>query len=929
MGGFIHIYLALAVVLELIRGIPTTEWFVPVNRIRASSNDTKLEVRNILSEPNMNAAISRTKGLPTPDTDLDLGGLLGLSEDDARARLQHEGPNELPTQTKRNLFTIVLEVAREPMFLMLIAAGSLYLLMGEPADALMLLGFVFVVMAITIVQERRTERSLEALRDLSSPRALVIREGVSRRIPGREVVRGDILSLAEGDRVPADAILRRGINLSVDESLLTGESAPVGKAASNTGSDLERPGGDDLFSLFSGTLVTAGQGVVEVVSTGVRSELGKIGKALQQIEPEATLLQKDTGRMVRMFALVGIAASIVVILAYAYTRGGGATVWKQGLLAGITMAMSLLPEEIPVILTIFLALGAWRISRNRVLTRRMPAIETLGKTTVLCVDKTGTLTLNRMTLKHVVAGSHSMLVTAETSQLPEELNALLEHAILASARDPFDPMEKALHVAGGGLLRQTDQLHADWSLVRAYPLSPGLSAVSQVWRRGPNDEFIIASKGAPEAIAKLCRMSVEGREAMGQQVKAMASEGLRVLGVARGTLKGDKLPDIHADLALDFVGLLGFEDPLRPDVPAAVTECQTAGIRVIMITGDYPVTAQCIARQAGLANFENIITGPELEKLSDQDLATHAKRVGVFARVLPEQKLRIVNALKANQEVVAMTGDGVNDAPALKSSHIGIAMGGRGTDVAREAADLVLLDDDFTSIVAAIRLGRRIYDNIRKAVAFTFAVHVPIAGLSLLPVFFAGWPLLLLPTHIVFLELIIDPSCSLVFEAEADEENVMKRPPRGLKDRLFSLDTVGLAVLQGLSMLAVCIGVFLFAKQSHTSEAARALTFCTLVVAVLAVLLANRSSVVTIFTGLRMPNIALWFVVGGTVLFLPLVLLLPFAQKLFRFAPLHTVDLVLCIAAGFACAIWFDLLKLSKRWTVAHQAAANLRAIRA
>jgi len=591
--------------------------------------------------------------------------------------------------------------------------------------------------------------------------------------------------------------------------------------------------------------------------------------------------------------------------------------------------MSVLPEEIPVILTIFLALGAWRISRNRVLTRRMPAIETLGKTTVLCVDKTGTLTLNRMTLKQIVVGSHSMIVAPDASQLPEELHALLEYAILASARDPFDPMEKALHVAGDRVLGQTEHLHADWSLTHAYPISPELPAVSQAWRRGKDDKLIIATKGAPEAIAKLCRMSVEEREAMTLQVKTMASEGLRVLGVARGTLNADKLPDMHGDLALELVGLLGFEDPLRPDVPSAVSECQTAGIRVIMITGDYPVTAQSIARQAGLANFENIITGPELGKLSDEELATQAKGVGVFARVLPEQKLRIVNALKTNREVVAMTGDGVNDAPALKSSHIGIAMGSRGTDVAREAADLVLLDDDFSSIVAAIRLGRRIYDNIRKAIAFTFAVHVPIAGLSMLPVFFAGWPLLLLPTHIVFLELIIDPSCSLVFEAEAEEEDVMKRPPRGDKDRLFSLDTVGLAVLQGLSMLAVCIGVFLFAKQSHTPEAARALTFTTLVVAVMAVLLANRSSIGTIVGGLRKPNLALWYVLGGAATFLPLVLLLPFAQKLFRFGPLHTVDLVLAIAAGLACALWFDLLKLSKRWAKAHKVARNPTTIHA
>ncbi len=850
---------------------------------------------------------------------LDLSGFAGLDEAEARARLVQQGPNELPSQEKRSLLTIVLEVAREPMFLMLVAAGSLYLLMGETADALMLLGFVFVVMTITIIQERRTERSLVALRNLSSPRALVVRGGARSRIPGREVVCGDILVLAEGDRVPADALLRRGINLSVDESLLTGESAPVSKVASTHLAELERPTGNNQSSLFSGTLVTAGQGIAEVASTGIRTELGKIGKALQQIQPEETLLQKDTGRMVRMFALVGVAASIVVVIAYALTRGGGATVWKHGLLAGITMAMSVLPEEIPVILTICFALGAWRISRNRVLTRRMPAIETLGKTTVLCVDKTGTLTQNRMTLKRISAGSRSLDITPETTQLPAELNSLLENAILASARDPFDPMELALHVAGDRLLGQTAYLHTDWALVRMYPLSANLTAVSQAWQQGKNSELVIASKGAPEAIAELCHLSLEEREALAREAKALASEGLRVLAVACGVSNEGRLPENHSELGLKLVGLVAFEDPLRSNVPAAVAECRTAGIRVIMITGDYPLTAQNIACQAGLANSDNIITGPDLEKLSDAELATKAKEVGVFARVLPEQKLRIVNALKANHEIVAMTGDGVNDAPALKSADIGIAMGGRGTDVAREAADLVLLDDDFSSIVAAIRLGRRIYDNIRKAIAFTFAVHVPIAGLSMLPVFFAGWPLLLLPTHIVFLELIIDPSCSLVFEAEAAEANVMTRPPRGPTDRLFSFDTVGFAVLQGLSVLAVCAGVFLFSVRGQTPEVARALTFSTLVAAILVVLLANRSSSRTVFGGLRVRNVALWCVLGGATALLPVVLLVPMARQIFHFAPIHARSLVLSIAVGLACTLWFDLLKLSK-----HRAKTNV-----
>ncbi len=843
----------------------------------------------------------------------ELGGFAGLGEDDARTRLKDQGPNELPVQTKRSLLTIVFEVIREPMFIMLVAAGSLYLALGEPADALMLLGFVFVVMTITIVQERRTEGALEALRDLSSPRALVIRAGTQRRIPGREVVRGDVLVLSEGDRVPADAILRRGINLSVDESLLTGESAPVRKAASSTDTELQRPGGEDLFSLFSGTLVTAGQGIAEVIGTGARTEFGKIGHALQQIKPEATRLQKETGRLVRTCAMVAVAACVVVGVTYALTRGGGALVWKEGLLAGITMAMSILPEEIPVILTIFLALGAWRISRIRVLTRQMPAIETLGKTTVLCVDKTGTLTLNRMTLKRVVAGSSAIDIAPEATRLPDEVHPILEHAVLASARDPFDPMERALHATADSVLGQSDHLHPDWSLVRVYPLSPSLAAVTQAWQCGKDSDVVIASKGAPEAIAELCHLSVEQRDAMARQVAALASDGLRVLGVARGATKGSDLPETHGDLALEFVGLLGFEDPLRPPVAAAVAECRTAGIRVIMITGDYPATAQHIARQAGLANYDAVISGADLESLSDEDLAKRIEGVGVFARVLPEQKLRIVNALKANGEIVAMTGDGVNDAPALKSAHIGIAMGGRGTDVAREAASLVLLDDDFSSIVAAIRLGRRIFDNIRKAIGFTFAVHVPIAGLSILPIFCPSWPLLLLPTHIVFLELIIDPSCSLVFEAEAAEANVMTRPPRGPNDRLFSFRTVGLAVLQGLSVLAVCVGAFLFSHQSRLPDASRALTFSALVAAILVVVLANRSSTRTILGGLRIPNIALWCVLVGAAALLALVLLLPIAQRLLHFAPVQFRDVALSIVAGLSCTLWFNLLKLSAR----------------
>jgi len=831
----------------------------------------------------------------------------GLSDLEAQERLRADGPNELPTAKPRGTLDIAVEVAREPMFLLLVGAGSLYLIMGQLGDALMLLGFVFVVMGITIVQERRTERALEALRDLSSPRALVLRAGQRKRIAGREVVRGDVLVVSEGDRVPADAILRRSTNLSIDESLLTGESMPVRKIASIGESALQRQGGDDLPSLFAGTLVTSGQGIAEVLATGARTELGRIGKALQRIEPEATPLQRETARIVRTLAVVGLAACAVVVVAYALTRGGGWPLWREGMLAGIAMAMALLPEEFPVILTVFLALGAWRISRSHVLTRRMPAIETLGAATVLCVDKTGTLTQNQMVLR-ALATERAQICITDNGTLPEDFHILLRTAALASKPDPFDPMERALQVASRQLLSGGQAVEKEWSIIREYPLAPELLVVTHGWQLNPEDTTLTASKGAPEAIAELCRLPTERRARIEERTRHLASQGLRVLAVARGEITG-ALPAEHRSLVPEFLGLIAFEDPLRKHVPAAVAECRSAGIRVVMITGDYPETARSIARQAGLSDLEDVMTGPELAAMSDSEFVRRIGRTQIFARVVPEQKLRIVHALKAKGEIVAMTGDGVNDAPALKAAHIGIAMGGRGTDVAREAAALVLLDDDFSSIVAAVRLGRRIYDNIKKAITFVVAVHVPIAGLSMAPVFFQSWPLLLLPVHIVFLELIIDPSCSLIFEAEAAEADIMRRPPRNSQDHLFARKTVALAGMQGLSVLGVCLGIVFLATPGHGPGAARALSFATLVVAFLTIILVNRSWTRTALSMLRAPNSALWWVVGGAGVCLAAILSVPALQALFSFAPLHAGDLALSVAAGVGCLIWFDLLK--------------------
>ena len=833
-------------------------------------------------------------------------GFSGLSEEEAAARLLSEGYNELPSAGQRGIFSLAFGVVREPMFLLLVACGAVYLVLGDVQEALMLLGFVFFVMGLTLYEERKTENALDALRDLSSPRAQVVRDGKERRIAGREVVLDDILVVNEGDRVPADARLLSCLNLSVDESLLTGESVPVRKSDDAGEEKKVSPGGDDLPFIYSGTLVVQGQGIARVIATGTKTEIGKIGVVLQSVEPEETLLQKETDRWVRTLAVFGLSLCVLVIIYYSLTRGD----WLHGLLAGVTLAMATLPEELPVVLTIFLAMGAWRISRKQVLTRRMPAIETLGSATVLCVDKTGTLTMNRMTVSKLFAGAELLDVdTVSRNSMPEEFHELLEFSILASQLDPFDPMEKAIKETGDDYLTETEHLHKDWELVHEYALSKELLSLSRVWKSSENEQYTIAAKGAPEAVLELCHVDGPARAELFTHVADMADCGLRVLGVARAFFQQPVLPEAQGDFVFEFLGLIGLSDPVRSTVPSAIVECYSAGVRVVMVTGDFPGTARNIARQIGLKKAEVCLTGPELQCMTDRELQEKINEVNIFARVVPDQKLRLVNAFKANGEIVAMTGDGVNDAPALKAANIGIAMGGRGTDVARESASLVLLDDDFSSIVQAIRLGRRIFDNIRKAIAYIFAIHVPIAGMSLLPVLFQ-WPLLLLPAHIAFLQLIIDPACSIVFEAEGEEADVMNRPPRNSREPLFCRKTVVLSLIQGVIVLIVIMSVFWFARsRGADGQELRAMTFTTLMISNLGLILTNRSWSRKSGATIRPSNTALFPVVAGAILFLGIVLYVPFFIHLFRFSALHLPDLLLCLSAGLGSVLWFEGLK--------------------
>ncbi len=848
----------------------------------------------------------------------------GLTEAVAQQRLLDEGRNELPSSKPRGVLGTALDVVKEPMFLLLVACGALYLVLGDWKEALLLLGFVFLIMAITFIQERRTERALEALRDLSSPRALVIRDGQPRRIAGRDVARGDVLLLAEGDRVPADAVVLDAVSLSADESLLTGESVPVRKAPGEGDAPdaMGRPGGDDLPFVFSGTMIVQGRGVARALATGANSEIGHIGKALQTLIPEDSTLKKETGRLVRNLAILGAAMCAVVVVTYGLLHGSTAESWTQGALAGITLAMAILPEEFPVVLTVFLALGAWRISRNRVLTRRIPAIETLGAATVLCTDKTGTLTENRMTVARLWAGGSFLELEGSTAALPEAFHPVVEYGVLASQRDPVDPMERAIDDLGERALAGTEHDHAAWVLQREYPLSRELLALSRVWRSPDERQVEVAAKGAPEAIFDLCHLPEERRQDLTARVLQMADDGLRVLGVARAKVPPDGMPEGQHDFAFEMVGLLGLKDPVRATVPAAIQECYGAGIRVVMITGDYPGTARSIARTIGFQRPDSVITGPELDAMDDDTLKARIRDVDLFARVVPEQKLRLVQALKANGEVVAMTGDGVNDAAALKAAHIGSAMGGRGTDVAREAASLVLLDDDFTSIVAAIRLGRRIFDNLQKAMSYIFAIHVPIAGLSLIPVV-AQWPLLLLPVHVVFLELIIDPSCTLVFEAEEAEQDVMQRPPRRHDAPLFGRRNLLLSLLQGLCVLGVSVGVFLYGRDvlEAGENAARGLAFATLIIANLSLIVTNRSRTLSAIRSLRTPNKPQWWVLGGGLSFLCLVLFVPFLQDLFKVELPQPLSLLGCLAAGASSVLVFEAFKAVMR----HRGATSTR----
>lgn len=833
----------------------------------------------------------------------------GLTQAQARERLRRDGPNELARAEQRTWLERAWGLLGEPMIALLVAAAAIYTLLGDLGEGLTLGLFVLAVIGLTWYQEGKSEASIEALRDLTQPLASVNRDGVRVNLPAREVVVGDLLYLSEGNRIAADGVLLWADNLQVDESLLTGESVAVSKM----------PGEDEALSRVSGgTHVVGGQAQVRVMATGAHSEIGRIGVSLASVESQPTPLHRQTARLVRIIATVALVLCLSLVMVQGVRTGD----WLAALLAGIALAMGILPEEYPVVLALFPALGAHRLTRQGVLVRRLPAIETLGAITVLCTDKTGTLTENRMEVACLAVGSAEQpdwheYSPSRSDALPELFHALIEHAVLASAPDPFDPMEQAFHRLGAQALDHAPHQHADWALVQTYALSPQLRALSHVWQTPANSTHVVSTKGAPEAVMSLCHLDEDTRMRWMAAVQRMASQGLRVLAVARGQTPPGPWRESAHDFEFEWIGLVGLRDPLRAEIPQAMRDAHGAGIRVIMITGDYPLTAQVMADQAGMPGGRTLL-GDEMALLSDAQLQQHLRETRVCARISPSQKLRIVEMLKADGEIVVMTGDGVNDAPALKAAHVGIAMGQRGTDVAREAADLVLVDDNFASIVRGIRAGRRIFDNLRKSMTYIFAVHIPIAGVALLPMLLS-WPPLLLPLHIALLELVIDPACSLAFENEPEDPQLMQRPPRDTEASLLGSREFMDASLQGVLVLG---GLWLSANWGSwgsgmpaspegagiTVEMQRAMLLVSLVTANGVLIAANRASGHGRWVGAH--NATAWWVMLAAMAAVLTAVYWPWSAQALQLVALPPAALMVAWACG---ALGWPLILLWRR----------------
>lgn len=826
----------------------------------------------------------------------------GLTEQEVRERQRKYGKNILIPEKKQSAVLKFLHVLSEPMFLLLIIASVIYFILGEPRDGAIMLIFVVGVIGIDAFQEWKTDKTLNALKDLSAPHITVIRAGKEQRIASEELVPGDLMLIEEGIKIPADGRVLRQSDLCVDESSLTGESQGVWKTSE------EDAGGQSGYwhrnACYAGTLVTQGSGCILVEKTGLNTEYGKIGKNVAAAPENPTPLQKQTRSLVKTCTVIAAVLFAAVCL-FTYLNLPDHEFRArlvESILSGVTLSMAMIPEEFPVILTVFLSMGAWRLAKRNSLVRRLPSVETLGAVSVLCVDKTGTITKNQMEMRETWAAGVEEHHLCRVMGMGCETNA-------------YDPMEKAMLAYCESMGLSREELFGG-ELLTEYPFTHETKMMGHVWKRG--ETTVVAAKGSPEQIFTLCRISADGQKAAQEKALEMSSKGLRVIAVAEMQVQYGRIPETLQNCTLQLCGLVGLADPPRESVKQDIERCTQAGVRVVMITGDNGFTASSIARQIGMPNAGSIMTGEELDRTSDGELREKVKDISVFSRVIPEHKMRIVKALQANGEIVAMTGDGVNDAPALKHADIGIAMGKRGSEVSREAADLILLDDNFSTIVDTVRNGRRIYDNIRKAVGYVFTIHIPIAFASLLAPFLRISPaaLLLLPLHVVLLELVIDPTCSVVLERQPEEPDIMRHRPRNPAEKILSARLLAKSLLQGIAIFAASFGTYYTFLQNDPGNAplARSMGLAVILFSnILLVHVIGSNSEFALQSFLRLiKDKVMWTVDLGSITGLLLILYSPL-NGLLKLAPLPAARLLLAFGISCGAVLWYELVKLALR----------------
>lgn len=829
--------------------------------------------------------------------------LQGLSSEEVRSRQKKYGKNELVAQKKDSFFRKILHVLSEPMFLLLLGAATIYFILGEPRDGLIMLIFVVGIISIEVLQEWKTDKTLNALKDLSAPHIEVIRDGIQCTILSSDLVPGDIMLIYEGVKIPADGVVMRCNDLCINESSLTGEVEGVWKTPNTQTEKSEDYWKKDYC--YAGTLVTQGTGTIYIDKIGASTEYGKIGATIAETPEASTPLQKQTRSLVRL--CVGIAAALFVLVVAAtwinIAEHPLAERIIESILSGITLAMAMIPEEFPVILTVFLSMGAWRLAKKNSLVRRLPSVETLGAVSVLCVDKTGTITMNQMTV-------------TELWPTDGDESGLCEIMGLACETDAYDPMEKAMinHCEKVGIEKQ--QLFRG-ELMSEYPFTNELKMMGHVWNY--DNEIIIAAKGSPESILSICSLNEEERLHAENSAKAMGEQGLRVIAVASCRIRDTEvIPNEITSCTLTLKGLVGLSDPPRESIKNDISICNLAGIRTVMITGDSGITASAIAKKIGMKGWDNIVTGNMIEAMDDDQLREKVKTVSIFSRVIPEHKMRIVKAFQKNGEIVAMTGDGVNDAPALKYADIGIAMGKRGSEVSREAADLILMDDNFSTIAETVKDGRRIYDNIRKAVGYVFAIHIPIAASSLLAPFLGIAPdhMLLLPLHVVLLELIVDPTCSVVLERQPSETNIMKRPPRNPNSKLLTSPLLTKSILQGVAIFLASFGSYFTLLQSDTVNAtvARSIGLVVIMLANLFLVQVNSSDYDSIVTSIKRlaRDKVMWAVNIITLSGIAVILYTPL-NEILKLAPLTMMQMLCTTGIAAASVLWYEAVKFFKR----------------